>query len=115
MLSVIYPFSLFPANYTYFEISSFLTSLYTIVPLLPMQILAIINFAAAIQDLFLSYLLLNRENTRESCLQALLVSLISAGLPGEVSGFQDIYHIPYGFILGIDCRSWKSGYLISSV
>lgn len=59
-----------------------------------MQILSIINFAAAIQGLFLSYLLFNRRNdSGENRILGLLVLFISIGMLGAVLGLSGYYKV----------------------
>ena len=56
-----------------------------------MQLLSLINFTAAMQGLFLTYLLLNRGAGREHRLLALLVGVMSVGLLGAVLGLSGYY------------------------
>lgn len=57
-----------------------------------MQLLSIINFTAAIQGLFLSYLLVNSKvHAKESRILALLVFVMSVGVLGAVLGLSGYY------------------------
>ncbi|HNL38043.1 MAG TPA: helix-turn-helix domain-containing protein [Saprospiraceae bacterium] len=57
-----------------------------------MQILSVINFAAAVQGLFLSYLLINRKpDSREHNMLALLVLVMSLAILGAVLGLSGYY------------------------
>ena len=57
-----------------------------------MQILSVINFAAAVQGLFLSYLLVNRKpDSREHNILALLVLVMSLAILGAVLGLSGYY------------------------
>jgi AraC-like DNA-binding protein len=75
-----------------------------------MQLLSLINFAASIQGVFLSYLLFNKKSeSREYRVLALLVLVMSIGLLGAVLGLSGYYkqfpHLmrigdPMGLLLG---------------
>jgi len=74
-----------------------------------MQLLALINFTAAIQGLFLTYLLVNRAASRENTLLALLVATMSVSILGPALGLSGYYrewpHLirigdPIAFLLG---------------
>jgi AraC-like DNA-binding protein len=74
-----------------------------------MQLLALINFTAAVQGLFLAYLLVNRASSRENTLLALLVAIMSVSILGPALGLSDYYrqwpHLirisdPIAFLLG---------------
>jgi AraC-like DNA-binding protein len=56
-----------------------------------MQLLTLVNFTAAIQGLFLAYLLVNRIQSKENRLLALLVALMSTGVLGAVLGLSGYY------------------------
>jgi AraC-like DNA-binding protein len=74
-----------------------------------MQLLALINFTAAVQGLFLAYLLVNRASSRENTLLALLVAVMSVSILGPALGLSGYYrqlpHLirigdPLAFLLG---------------
>src|SRR3954452_18732368 len=56
-----------------------------------MQFLAIINFTAAIQGLFLAYLLVNRAPSKENRILALLVGVMSLAILGPALGLSGYY------------------------
>jgi AraC-like DNA-binding protein len=74
-----------------------------------MQLLALINFTAAIQGLFLAYLLVNRASSRENTFLAGLVAIMSVSILGPALGLSGYYrewpHLirisdPIAFLLG---------------
>ena len=74
-----------------------------------MQLLALINFTAAIQGLFLVYLLVNRAPSRENTFLAVLVATMSVSILGPALGLSGYYrewpHLirisdPIAFLLG---------------
>jgi AraC-like DNA-binding protein len=74
-----------------------------------MQLLALILFTAAIQGLFLAYLLVNRAASRENTLLAVLVAIMSVSILGPALGLSGYYrelpHLirisdPIAFLLG---------------
>jgi hypothetical protein len=56
-----------------------------------MQLLALINFTAAVQGLFLAYLLVNRAADRENTFLALLVGIMSVSILGPALGLSGYY------------------------
>jgi AraC-like DNA-binding protein len=74
-----------------------------------MQLLALIHFTAAVQGLFLAYLLVNRASSRENTFLALLVGIMSVSILGPALGlsgyYRDLPHLirisdPIAFLLG---------------
>ncbi|HEX8531344.1 MAG TPA: hypothetical protein VF646_15035, partial [Cytophagales bacterium] len=74
-----------------------------------MQLLALIHFTAAVQGLFLAYLLVNRAADRENTFLALLVGIMSVSILGPALGlsgyYRDLPHLirisdPIAFLLG---------------